>query len=151
MLYAAAAALIVYILVTGPPYVVVSSYSMFPTLFPGDLVVVNKWVGQVEVGDVVVYRVPEGARPPFKPGSLVIHRVVAIRGDQIITKGDNNPVPDQPRWVPRLTLDDVYGVAVVAIPYIGWPSLAVQGAYHVLVLAVLIGAFLYAWARVARD
>jgi len=146
--YAAAIIAIVYIAVSGPPYVVVSSYSMVPSLFPGDLVIIEKNPSSVSVGDVVVYRVPEGAKPPFKPGTLVIHRVINVVNGEVFTKGDGNTVPDQPTYVPKLTMDDIYGRAVLVIPYVGWVSLAAQGAFHVLIIALLVAIALYALARV---
>jgi len=147
VIYALVILLIAYLVVSGPPYVVVSSYSMVPSLFPGDLVLVTRNPTTINVGDVIVYRVPEGTKPPFKPGTLVIHRVVNVVDDELITKGDNNSVPDQPMFVPKLTVDDVYGKAILVIPYVGWVSLTVQGSFHVLIVAIIVVASMYALAR----
>jgi len=70
----------------------VSGNSMLPTYRTGDLVlgVATYLVGYM-VGDVVVWfaTVTHG----------VIHRVVNVTGDYVVTKGDNNPLPDPP--IPR--------------------------------------------------
>ena len=63
---------------------VVLSGSMEPTLSVDDLIFV-KAQESYEVGDVVVYQ----------SGSLVVvHRVVSIEGDTVITQGDANNAPD---------------------------------------------------------
>lgn len=58
----------------------VDSFSMEPTLFKGDYVVVNKLsykIGSPERGDVVVFRYPPN------PEEQYIKRVVGIPGDQV--------------------------------------------------------------------
>lgn len=66
--------------------VIVSGRSMLPTLQVGDLVVGVK--SSFRVGDVVIWC----ASPTY----CVIHRVIKISGNVIVTKGDNNPAPDPP-------------------------------------------------------
>ena len=65
---------------------VVLSGSMEPTFSTGDLIVVRE-CESVAVGDIVVYQ---------QSGSLVVHRVIAIDGDTITTRGDANNVADAP-------------------------------------------------------
>lgn len=66
----------------------------------------------VEVGDVVVYRVPN--RYP------VIHRVVEDNGDTIVLKGDNNPQPIEQLNEYALPKSSVEGQAYLRIPYVGY-------------------------------
>ncbi len=84
----------------------VSGESMEPTLSNHDLVIARHH-DRYAVGDVVVYRVPEGQ---FAAGTLVVHRIVG--GDAVngfVTRGDNRTTNDQ--WLPRG--GDVLGEVVV--------------------------------------
>lgn len=65
---------------------VVLSGSMEPTIMVDDLVIVT---GQEEyfVDDIVVYQ---------SGSMLVVHRVVEVQPDTVITKGDANNAPDEP-------------------------------------------------------
>ena len=63
--------------------------SMRPALEPGDLIVYERRVSGVTVGDIVVF-----SRPEWPAG--VAHRVVAVRrADRLTTKGDANAVADR--------------------------------------------------------
>lgn len=83
---------------------VVLSESMEPALSVNDLVLVRA-ASDYEVNDVVVYQ--EGS-------SLVIHRIRAIDGDEVITKGDANDKADDP-----IPLSAVKGKAVAVLPFVG--------------------------------
>ena len=75
----------------------VGGASMRPTLVPGDIVLVSTWA-EPRVGDIVLFE---------RGGGTVVHRVSEIRsGDQLVTCGDANPVPD-PSPVPRETVTGV--------------------------------------------
>ena len=65
---------------------VVQSGSMEPTYHKGDLLFV-KQQANYGVGDVVVYQ---------SQALLVVHRIIAAYGDQIITQGDANNESDVP-------------------------------------------------------
>ena len=60
---------------------------MDPVFYAGDMVCVTKGVDKIEVGDVVVFNSPRGGEP-------IIHRVVAIDGEILTTKGDACENPD---------------------------------------------------------
>lgn len=83
---------------------VVLSGSMEPELSVDDLVIVHEQESY-KVDDVVVYQ--DG-------GSLVIHRIISVDGEQIVTKGDANNMADDP-----VALSAVKGKAVAIIPYAG--------------------------------
>lgn len=104
---------------------VVLSGSMEPTLHVNDLVLVRR-TRQVKPGDVVVYQ---------SGSMLVIHRVVSVTEETIVTQGDANNVSDEP-----ITPEDVKGVMVLAIPGIGAVVLALKKPP--VVLAVLLAALL---------
>ena len=69
-----------------------SGWSMLPTVWPGDTLVVERVMhDRVRIGDVVVVG---------RHGKLCAHRVIGTAGDsqnpQWITQGDALPVPDRP-------------------------------------------------------
>jgi len=81
---------------TESPTLTVISRSMYPVLNRGDLILVKAVTPEeIEVGTVVVFR---------HQGGLAVHRVVKIRGQTIVTKGDANPKEDDP-----ITYDDIVG------------------------------------------
>ncbi|HEX8253094.1 MAG TPA: S24/S26 family peptidase, partial [Thermoanaerobaculia bacterium] len=66
--------------------------SMHPVIREHDALHVEP-TQQCKVGDVILARAERG---------LTAHRVLAIRGDVIITRGDNTPAPDPPLPRPRI-------------------------------------------------
>lgn len=83
---------------------VVLSGSMEPELSVDDLLIVTP-ADTYEVGDVVVYQTQRTA---------VVHRIVSINGDEIITRGDANTGDDEP-----ITQANIKGRVVCAIPFVG--------------------------------
>lgn len=82
---------------------VVLSGSMEPTFYTGDLIVVEE-CEEIAVDDIVVYQ---------QGSSLVVHRVIALDGENVITQGDANNIADAPIhraavkgkvmfWIPKL-------------------------------------------------
>lgn len=64
----------------------VLSGSMEPTFSKGALLLVKE-SDEIEIGDIVVYQSGQ---------ELIVHRVIAQKGDTIITKGDANNAADPP-------------------------------------------------------
>jgi len=106
--------------------VMVAGNSMEPTYQLGDAVIA--WREPVAIGDIILYRVPDGA--PGE-GKTVIHRVVGGDGNGWVTKGDNSTYTDS--WYPSNL--DVLGVAKAKVPLGGevlsvmrsWWFIAVMG------------------------
>ncbi|GAB3691408.1 hypothetical protein GCM10028857_28760 [Salinarchaeum chitinilyticum] len=100
----------------------VSSDSMEPTIDEGDAFVSipQPLAGDIEEGDVIVYEARE-----LDGGGLTTHRVVEVREDGYVTKGDNNPFTDQDGPEPIVTDEQVKaealqaGGTVVTIPFLG--------------------------------
>jgi signal peptidase I len=92
-------------------YVMVAGESMEPGLHTGDLVVVRE-SDDLEIGDTVAFRVPDGE---VGEGAVVIHRIVGGGGDGWQTQGDNRDLPDP--WTP--TDADVVGERWVMVPGLG--------------------------------
>jgi len=91
----------------------VTSGSMTPLVSPGDIVMIRPArTSDLAVNTVVLYDRPDTGR--------ILHRIVEQRPDGTFqTQGDANASPDS-EYVHR---SDVRGVAVLAVPWIGRPSL----------------------------
>jgi signal peptidase I len=99
------------------PMLTVVSGSMWPYLSRGDVVLVKRTsLSEINIGTVIVFR---------HGGGLAVHRVINLNGVLITTKGDANPVADEP-----ILYKDVVGrVPVLAgrlvkIPWVGNIALA---------------------------
>ena len=82
----------------------VLSGSMEPEFSKGDLIIVKE-TEDFGLNDIVVFE---------NGSSLVVHRVVGMGEDKIVTKGDANNVEDEP-----ITHEDVLGKVLFWIPYLG--------------------------------
>lgn len=83
---------------------VVLSGSMEPELSVGDLIIVSK-EKEYQVNDVVVFQ---------DTSMLVVHRIVAIEGNLVTTKGDANNVEDAP-----IEKSAIKGKVIGCVPGIG--------------------------------
>ena len=83
---------------------VVLSGSMDPEFSKGDLIVVKE-TEDFSLNDIVVFE---------SGNSLVVHRVVGMGGEEIVTKGDANNVADDP-----IKSSDVLGRVLFHIPFVG--------------------------------
>jgi signal peptidase len=129
---------------SSPVYVVVSK-SMVPTLEIGDLVIAQSVpFSNIHVGQVIIYVEPDGLGGCA--GLTIVHRVVAITSQGLITQGDNrlsNPHPDEPYEWPPITAPCVKGVVVLAIPYLGLISMLVPYPWnYALVGLILVFVFI---------
>jgi signal peptidase len=124
---------------SSPVYVVVSK-SMVPTLQVGDLVIAQSVpFNSIKVGDVILYVPPNGQGGCF--GETIVHRVVAITSQGLITQGDDratNPSPDEPSRWPPVNAPCVKGEVVMAVPYLGWVSMVIHYPYNYVLVALLL-------------
>nr|WP_246324242.1 LamG domain-containing protein [Petropleomorpha daqingensis] len=101
-------------LVSGWQSSVVMSGSMAPTLQPGDVVVVRPVAAaDLEPGDVVLVDDPD------VPGSLRMHRIVAVGSGGLRLRGDAAPSADTSLVAPGA----VHGVGTLRLPGLGLPAL----------------------------
>jgi signal peptidase len=115
--------------------VMVAGSSMEPTYQLGDAVIT--WREPVEVGDVILYKVPEGSPGAGNP---VIHRVAGREGGRWITKGDNSRSIDP--WRP--TDSDVLGVAQFRMAF-GGRVIALLKSWWVISLLSGLAVGLLLW------
>ncbi|BAJ73189.1 signal peptidase I [Microbacterium testaceum StLB037] len=99
-------------LVIGWQTTTVMTGSMEPAIQPGDLVV-SRPIDPAELrpGQVILVTDPD------HPGRLRLHRLHAVDGDELITKGDANPEADSS----PVLRSDVLGVGALRVPWIGIP------------------------------
>ena len=127
LLIVVAAFLLIY-LVSGLRLCSVESGSMEPTIPTGSLCVVSSHAKyeNIELGDVVVYiRKSDNKR--------IIHRVVEITEEGMITKGDANSATDGL----SVTADNLYAKELLHIPYLGRISMAVHNTTGRIIIIIL--------------
>lgn len=114
---------------------IVAGNSMEPTYDLGDVVVT--WKQHVEVGDPVLFIIPEGE---FGAGNPVIHRVIGGDSSGWQTQGDNSHGVDQ--WTPTST--EVLGVAALHVP-LGGRVLAIMKSWLFIALmgGLVVGLLLW--------
>ncbi len=129
---------------TSNPLVVVESESMLPTLEVGHLLVLQaRAPEQIQVGDIIVFNAVYHSKP-------IVHRIVEIENVTIeienvttselhyYTKGDNNALSDPGYRVH----EDIIGVVVLAVPYVGHVTLFLHEPYGFAIVVVLFLALL---------
>ncbi|MFX1485885.1 MAG: signal peptidase I [Promethearchaeota archaeon] len=133
---------------TSTPIVVVTSGSMHPTYWEGDILFVRHvQPDQISVDEVIVFFVVTPGLWGIDPSIPVVHRVIdkyQQNGDWYFrTKGDNpdtNPLPD-PEPIPY---SNIIGKTVFSIPRIGlfilWlrAVFGVGGAQALLIFVIII-------------
>ena len=98
------------------PYdvLVVRGGSMEPTIPLGSVVIVDRADRAPRVGAVATFTDPGG--------ELVTHRIVALDGANITTKGDANQVPD----ITVRARSEVVGTVVIGVPFLGFVLYALR-------------------------
>lgn len=102
---------------------VVKSGSMSPAFEVGDLLIYQA-AETYEKGDMIAFRDREN--------DLVTHRIVGFGEDYVITKGDANPVEDEP-----VSFEDVYGKVILIVPKAGKVIVFLQSPASVVILLLL--------------
>ena len=89
----------------------IHSESMKPSLNLGDLVVTGPVKGllspEIKSGTIITYK---------QGKDMVTHRVLSIKGNTLITKGDANEDPDPA----PVQMSDIVGIYLFKIPFIGF-------------------------------
>ena len=121
---------------TPTPLVVVESDSMIPTLYRGHLLVLQAQPqDEIVVGDIIVFHASYHDKP-------IVHRIIQIENVSgvlhYITKGDNNDMADMGYRV----YEDIIGVVILAIPYIGNVTLFLHEPYGFAIVIILFLALL---------
>ena len=97
--------------------IAVASGSMEPNISKGDVVIVDKKINKINVGDVLAYK---------HDGKVVVHRIYKIVNSNsenfIYTKGDANN--DYDKYT--ITKDMFIGIVKLKIPAIGYPTVLIN-------------------------
>ena len=115
---------------------VVLTGSMEPTLKVNDLVFVAEQE-DYKVDDIVVYQ---------SSNQLIIHRIISITDDKVITKGDANNTSDDP-----ITKDQIKGRYVFRIPLIGFVFKILKTVPGTICVLALVVFLMYRSRRKERD
>ena len=107
---------------------IVQSGSMEPVVHTGSVVFTDTNDRDAKVGDIISYKIQEGDEEV-----MVLHRVVAIDGDNITTKGDANEAIDGV----AVTKSMVVGKYVFAIPQIGFLLAKLTTKVKIVIIAWL--------------
>ena len=122
-------AVVIFLLIQGalyavlgvfPPYRAISSSSMEPVYYEGDVVVIKKIdPSELKVGDIIVFEAVGGGIP-------IVHRIEEVIEEDgtlyFVTKGDNNSFRDT-YYSPGVPGSKVIGTPVLKIPKVGWISI----------------------------
>ena len=125
----------------------VDGTSMLPTLEEGDLVVIqNVPFSGLHVGDIIVYNPPCSAT-----GESVIHRIVEVTPDGVITQGDNNNYTDIQGGIATgpITANCFVGKVVFVVPYIERIASLPYGINYVIA-ALILAVVVYLWLGESR-
>jgi len=113
---------------------------MKPAINMGDLIITGPLNGpvngEIEPGTVVTYEYKR---------ETITHRVQAIDGTTLVTKGDAAEDPDP--W--SVTVSDVKGVYLFKIPYVGFVTSFVQSKLGWFLMIIIPAALLVFW--LAKD
>ena len=116
---------------------VVLTGSMEPTLKVNELVFITK-ADDYNEGDIVVYQ---------QNNDLIIHRIVMISGDQVVTQGDNNNTADEPFPPERIK-----GKLRFSIPYVGLLIRAIRSVPGVIIILGLSAFLMHrSWQKEKID
>lgn len=74
--------------INGYALLEVVSGSMEPTIYKGDMIIINTKENDYKENDIITFR--------GKEGEFVTHRIISINDKTMITKGDNNNTEDDP-------------------------------------------------------
>ena len=101
----------------------VLSGSMEPAFSAGTLLIIKE-EKETKPGEIVVYQAEE---------ELIVHRVISVEGDIIVTKGDANTVCDRP-----FRSDALKGRVIAWIPYVGAIANILENVVPLLILVTVV-------------
>jgi signal peptidase len=116
--------------------------SMEPAIQTGDLVV-SRPIDPAELrpGQVVLVHDPD------RPGRLRLHRLYAVEGTDLTTKGDANPEADSS----PVLRSDVLGIGVLRVPWIGIPIQQARDGDAVALASTVLGLLAVIALALARP
>jgi len=122
------------------PILIATGASMNPTIKAGDVLILDKPdILLIDEGDIIAYRGNNG---------IVIHRVIEVRGDTLITKGDSNEGADAP-----VSKENYIGRVVYIIPRIGIPFIILSNPLllSILLIGIILASLFIYYDRKERG
>lgn len=128
------------VLKTDYPLSTPESWSMWPTISRGDLLIIQGGLKGEDIhadpktGDIIVFKDPRGGSIP------IVHRAIYKAYDEnkkmwfFRTKGDNNRSEDP--WV--VWENEIYGKVIFIIPYLGYIKIYLGNEGGLLLIVILI-------------
>lgn len=92
-------------------------------ILTGSVVVVNTRDTDAEVGDIITFTYGK---------DLVTHRVVEIKNDEYITKGDANQIVDSN----PVTKEQIKGIVLGDLPYLGYLIIFLRKNYKMAIAGI---------------
>lgn len=114
----------------------VLSGSMEPTFSKGALLLV-KDTEDVKEGDIVVYQSQK---------ELIVHRIISLTGDEVITQGDANNVADEP-----FEKTQIKGKVIGWVPLLGSVAALLKTPVAMIVILILAFVLTEGSFRAQRD
>lgn len=114
----------------------VLSGSMEPTFSKGTLLLV-KDTDDIQEGDIVAYQ---------SGRSMVVHRIISLSGDEVITQGDANNTPDE-----SFDRSQIRGKVIGWIPVLGSVTAMLKTPVALIVILILALALIEGSFRAERD
>lgn len=130
----------------------VDGISMYPTLREGDVVIIEPArISSISVNDIIVYGPPCSAA-----GQEIIHRVVQITRQGLITQGDNrrtNPYSDQTLGISisPITQDCLVGKVVFVIPYLDIISTLPGGLSYIIAGIIIVFVIISEFSQTEKE
>jgi signal peptidase I len=108
-------------------YVMINGISMEPNYHTGDLALVRRQA-EYRVGDIVTYH-------DARLNANIIHRIIDVKGDNFILKGDNNA------WIDLYepTFDEILGKLWIYLPRFGTAILWIKQPINMALAVGLLG------------
>jgi len=131
---------LIIMLKTEYPLSTPESWSMWPTISRGDLLIIQGGLRGEDIyadpknGDIIVFKDPRGGSIP------IVHRAIYKEYDEsrgkwfFKTKGDNNLYADS--WI--VWENDIYGKVIFIIPYLGYIKIYLGNEGGIIIIAALI-------------
>ena len=111
---------------------IVQSESMQPVLSARDMIITRPLAGKVEAGDIITFQLGT---------QKITHRVDAVDGDLIITKGDANEDPD----LLPVTMSQVSGRYFFKVPGVGHLTSFISTRIGWFLVIIVPAALLVFW------
>lgn len=110
---------------------VILSGSMEPALSIDDLIIVKK-CDDYDIGDIIVYQ---------RNYELIVHRIVGIDGNNVITKGDANNIYDK-----AIDISSIKGRVILTIPVAGKLIEFIKSPIGIII-TISLSVFLYIYSN----